>query len=81
MFDRHRPYNELPLLPPPVDLETPVILKKAIAAHRVLAELKGMGDAAIPNQSILINGLILQEARLSSDFRRLKVSVCCGVIK
>lgn len=70
MFDRARPYNDLPLLPPATTLESPVILKKAIAAHRVLAELKGLGEA-IPNQSILINGLILQEARLSSEIENV----------
>ena len=41
-FDPGKPYNELPLLPPPVDLETKAILKKCIAANRALAELKGV---------------------------------------
>jgi Fic family protein len=68
--DRNRPYNDLPLLPPAVELETPAILKKAIAAKRVLAELKGLAKL-IPNQGILINGIVLQEARLSSEIENI----------
>lgn len=63
------PYNDLPLLPPG-DIETPRVLKSAIAAHRVLAELKGRADV-IPNQSILINSIILQEARASSEIENI----------
>ncbi|MDD5036174.1 MAG: hypothetical protein PHE55_15600 [Methylococcaceae bacterium] len=40
-FDPKMPYNDLPLLPPPVDLESKAVLKKAIAANKALAELKG----------------------------------------
>jgi len=41
------------------------VLRKAAAAHRHLAELKGVASA-IPNESILINMLVLQEAKDSS---------------
>ena len=57
----------VPLVPPIQDLETKSILKKLPAAHRRLAELKGVA-ATIPNESILINTLTLQEAKDSSDF-------------
>ena len=70
IFDRNRPFNDLPLLPPETDLESTAILKKAIAANRELAELKGAGDA-IPNQAILLNSIVLQEARLSSAHRSI----------
>ena len=69
-FDKNRPYNDLPLLPPAIDLESKAILKKAISANRELAELKGAGDA-IPNQAILINSIVLQEARLSSEIENI----------
>ncbi len=69
-FDRNRPYNDLPLLPPPVELETKAVLKRAVAAHRALADLRGMA-ARIPNQAILINGIVLQEARLSSEIENI----------
>lgn len=36
-FDRLQPYNDLPLLPPPVELETRAVLKQAINTNRVLA--------------------------------------------
>jgi len=70
VFDRDKPFNDLPLLPPDVDMESKAILKKAIAANRELAELKGAGDA-IPNQEILVNAIVLQEARLSSEIENI----------
>jgi len=45
--------------------DAPAILKKLTGASRQLAELKGVASA-IPNQSILINSLGLQEAKDSS---------------
>ncbi len=62
-----KPYpNDLRLLPPKAELETKAVLKKAIAANKALAELKGAGDL-IPNQGVLINAIVLQEAKLSSE--------------
>lgn len=69
-FNRNQPFNDLPPLPPAVEVETPVVLKKAIAASRALAELKGLAQL-IPNQGILIDGLVLQEARLSSEIENI----------
>jgi Fic family protein len=57
-------------LPPKVDLETKAVLKKAASANRFLAELKGMGET-IPNESILINTLALQEAKDSSAIENI----------
>lgn len=64
------PFNDLPLLLPPDDLETRAVLKKCIAANKALAELKGAGDL-IPNQSMLINAVPLQEAKLSSEIENI----------
>ena len=69
-FDPEKPHNDLPLLPPLVEVETRPVLKKAIQAGRALAELKGLG-ATIPNQGILINSLILQEAKASSEIENI----------
>jgi len=69
-FDPKKPYNDLPLLPPKADIETKSVLRKAITAGRALAELKGLG-ATIPNQSVLVNSLILQEARSSSEIENI----------
>lgn len=56
---------ELSSLPLNIELETNAVLRKLTTAHRSLAELKGMSKS-IPNQSILINTLGLQEAKDSS---------------
>ena len=46
-FDPEQPFNNLPPLPPPGEIETPAVLKAAIAAHRKLAELKEKGFTLI----------------------------------
>lgn len=69
-FNRSEPYNDLPLLPPGVELESRAVLKQAIAANRVLANLRGLA-AKIPNQGMLINSIVLQEARLSSEIENI----------
>jgi Fic family protein len=69
-FSRDKPFNDLPLLPPKVEIETKSILKKAISAGRALAELKGLGET-IPNQAILVNSIVLQEAKASSEIENI----------
>lgn len=64
--DPAKPYDELPPLPPSGELETKPVLKACLAATRALAELKGAGGL-IPDQSILINAIPLQEAKASSE--------------
>ena len=61
---------EVKLLPPIHLEETKPVLKKLASAHRYLAELKGVA-ASIPNQSILINTLALQEAKDSSAIENI----------
>lgn len=70
MLQPDTPYNDLPLLPPAKDLESIAVLKKTIAATRALARLKGVGRN-IPNQSILVNAISLQEAKLSSEIENI----------
>ena len=70
VFDRDAPFNDLPALPPAAGVETAAVLKKAIAASRALAELKGMAER-IPNQAMLIDSLVLQEARASSEIENI----------
>ena len=69
-FNRSQPFNDLPLLPPAAELETRAVLKRAIEANRLLANLRGLA-AQMPNQGILINGIVLQEARLSSEIENI----------
>jgi Fic family protein len=69
-INKEHPYNDLPALPPGRDIETKDILKKAIKANKALAELKGVGDV-IPNQSLLIDSIALQEAKDSSEIENV----------
>lgn len=69
-FNPARPFNDLPLLPPSLDLETPAILKACIPARAALAELKQAG-ALLPNQGLLINALPLMEAKDSSEIENI----------
>ena len=69
-FDPNKPYNELLKLPPKKDLETKNILKHTISAARVLSELKG-ATGKIPNPDILINSIVLQEAKSSSAIENI----------
>lgn len=50
-FDRNNPYNQLPPLPPAIELyRDEEVLNKLILASRRLAELKGL-TSTLPNQS------------------------------
>src|SRR5580765_7508352 len=69
-FDRTKPYNDLPLLPPAARLESEPVLKAAIRASRSLAELKGR-TRTVPNPAILLNTIALQEARASSEIENI----------
>ncbi len=69
-YSRIIPYNDLPSLPPRIDIETPAVLKKALTAARELAQLKGAGSL-IPNQAMLVNTVVLQEARASSEIENV----------
>jgi len=57
-------------LPLKIDLESKDILKKVISANKALATLNGVAKI-IPNQSILINSLVLQEAKDSSEIENI----------
>ena len=57
-------------LPIEKDIESKKVLKKLASAHRALAELKGVAST-IPNESILINTLGLQEAKDSSAIENI----------
>ena len=52
------------------ELETKEILKATTLAHRALAELKGIANS-LPNEKIIINSLVLQEAKDSSEIENI----------
>lgn len=70
-FSRTKPYNDLPLLVPDRKLwESIKIYKKLAEARAALAELKGRLPI-IPNPLMLINTLVLQEAKDSSTIENI----------
>jgi len=70
-YDRHEPYNHLPLLPPPDNkILTVEILQAVNKANKALAELKGLAHQ-LPNQGMLINTLALREAKASTEIENI----------
>ncbi|RKZ11677.1 Fic family protein, partial [bacterium] len=65
-----RPHNELPLLPPAIELETKPVLRRCIEARAALGELKRAAEL-IPDQAMLINTLPVLEARSSSEIENI----------
>lgn len=69
--DPEMPYNHLPLLPPSKEkIETVKVLKELVKASVALAELKGIANT-LPNPHILLNAVILKEARASSEIENV----------
>jgi len=69
-FNKSRPYNDLPLLPPQAELETKEILTKTIRASRALAQLNG-AIRNLPNPSLFLDTIHLQEAKASSEIENI----------
>lgn len=70
-YNKEKPYNELPLLLPDKKVwETLDVYKKLADARASLAELKGRLPI-IPNPLMLINTLVLQEAKDSSTIENI----------
>ena len=70
-FNREQPYNDLPLLPPDAARwENMEVYKELSGARAALAELKGRAPV-IPNPKMLINTLVLQEAKDSSSIENV----------
>lgn len=66
----YTPNNNLPFLPPKIEIESKEILKKSIRAHTELAKLNGY-CLTIPNDTILVNSIILKEAQASSEIENI----------
>jgi Fic family protein len=66
-----KPYNQLPPLPPAREkIETVKVLRQVVKSSVALAELKGLATT-LPNPSILLNAVILKEARASSEIENV----------
>ena len=70
-FDRNKPYNNLPPLPPATELyRDEDVINELMLASRRLAELKGLAST-LPNQSIFVNTIALREAKASSAIENI----------
>ena len=69
-FEPLNPYNELPLLPPKENIETSAILRKDGYCWKGDGRTEGTWRA-IPNQAMLINTIVLQEAQSSSEIENI----------
>jgi hypothetical protein len=70
-FDPQKSLNHLPLVPPAPEIyESIELWKQESAARSAIAELKGIANI-IPNQSILINAIVLQESQDSSEVENI----------
>lgn len=70
-FNPQKPYNKLPFIPPKIEkYESVELWKQESAARAAIAELKGIANI-IPNQSILINAIVLQESKDSSEVENI----------
>ena len=68
---QNAPHNRLETLPPPREkVETIEILRQVNKSAAALAELKGIAKS-IPNQAMLINAVVLQEAKDSSEIENI----------
>jgi Fic family protein len=71
VYDRTQPYNNLPSLPPPSDLEEDVeVMKKLVTASRALATANS-SIHRLPNPTMLINTIALQEAQISTAIENI----------
>lgn len=69
-FDRTKPYNDLPLLPPKSEVIDKEVLLIWGTASRTLAELK-KNILRLPNPNMLVNTISLQEAKSSSEIENI----------
>ena len=69
-FDKSKPYNSLPKLPPKGDIETKKILLKTIKASRALGKLNG-ALSNLPNPNLFIDTIQIKEAKASSEIENI----------
>lgn len=71
MFDRSKPFNHIPTLPPGAELENdPDILRNLVSASRALATVDGNINR-LPNPRMLVNTIALQEAKTSTEIENI----------
>ncbi len=70
-YDRSLPYNDLPFLPPPPEInDDSDILRKLVSASRALASVN-INVMRLPNPYMLVNTIALQEAKTSTEIENI----------
>ena len=69
-FDRNTPWNDIPELPIAGEIESRDILKACISAMTELARANAL-VRTLPNETVLVHTLPLQEARRSSEIENI----------
>jgi len=69
-WDPEAPYNDLPQLPPPIDLESRRVLKATVTARAAVAALD-QAALLLPNPWVLLNAASLLEAQASSEIENV----------
>ena len=70
MFDKEKPYNDLPLITS-LNLEEDVALNRLAEDTRVAIELLNYAVNSLPSSNILLDTLSLQEAKVSSNIENI----------
>ncbi len=70
LFDKNKPYNNLPDLPPTIDIETKKVLKLTTQARASIAKVDGL-SYNIPNQPLILKLLTVKEAQVSSQIENI----------
>lgn len=70
VYNTDIPYNDLPNLPPVTFTESNELLRHLAKASRYLGELNGLCES-LPDPSLLINTIVLQESKDSLPLRIL----------
>ena len=69
-YDRNKPHNQLPLLPPANEVFDKEVLSRLVYATRALAKLSA-NILRLPNPNMLVNTISLQEAKSSSEIENI----------
>ena len=69
-WDPRVPYDDLPDVPPPIEVETKTVLKAAIEARAALASSPRPADL-LANPTVLLNVIPLLEAQASSEIENI----------
>lgn len=74
-FNPEVPYNELPHLPPKIDLETPKIFKQLVKSRVALAKLDALTKNKLNNKEIFLEPFALRESVESSQIENINTTL------